>query len=92
MQRTVAHFFTLMAFVVIYLAVMAGFQKESPKETVIFGCLSAAYWLFASAVPLYWSRLRAATDVLFGFNAFAAACTGAAVISSVDHAWATLAT
>lgn len=90
MQKAVAHFFAIMAFVVVILALMAGFEEASPKETVVFGCLSACFWLIASALPLYLSRLRAATDLLNGFNAFAAACTGAAVITSVPNAWAVL--
>jgi len=90
MQKVLAHFFGIMAFVVVLLAIMAGFGGGSPKYTVAFGCLSACFWLMASALPLYLRKLRAATDLLNGFNAFAAACTGAAVIVSVPHAWTAL--
>lgn len=84
------HWLAAMSFGVVSWSVSAGFGKESPQAVVGFGSLSCLFWLTASTLPIYWTKLRQSPDTIDGLNSFAAASTGAAVIASVPNAWTVL--
>lgn len=81
---------TIASALVVFWAFFQGFTESSQFATVIFGLSSCIFWLAASSLPIYWEKMRNNVDVINGLNAFAAASTGAAVLSSVPKAWTIL--